>query len=69
MNIYVIWSDWDGANIETFDEAEKGRKKAEDFVVRLKELDNGTTLHKVIWGVEMKVEDVAVVSRIKLTVR
>lgn len=69
MNIYVIWSDWDGANIKTFDNSEEGCKRAEDFIVRLKKLDNGTTLDKVIRGVEMKVEDVEVVSKVKLSIK
>ncbi len=64
-NIYVIWSDWDGSSIEIF--TEEGRKEAEDFIVRLKELGNNTTLHKVIRGVEMDVEDVEKVSKVKLT--
>ena len=69
MNIYVIWSDWDGANIETFDKTEEGRKEAEDSITRLRELGNNTTLHKVIQGEEMEVENVEVISKVKLTVK
>lgn len=69
MNIYVIWSDWDGLRIDTFATTVEGRENAQNFIVALKKLDNGTTLDKVIQGVEMKVEDVEVVSKVKLSVK
>ncbi|KKM02981.1 hypothetical protein LCGC14_1778970 [marine sediment metagenome] len=69
MNIYVIWSDWDGANITEFGITDEEYKKAQDFIVELKKSDNNTIVDKVIRGVEMDVEDVEVVAGVKLTVK
>ena len=74
MNIYVIWKDWDGGQIEVFGDNVEGYEKAQDFIVKIKNsvqgrLSNGECLEKVILGTELNVEDVEVVSEVKLSIK
>ena len=69
MNIYIMWSDWDEANIEVFSDTVEGCEKAQDRIVELKKLDNNTTVNKVIRGIEMDIENVEIVTGVKLTIK
>jgi len=65
--IFIIWRDYDGTYIETFDSDEK-KKEAEERCAEImaKGDDYGTEIDAVIQGKELKTETIEVVSKVLL---
>lgn len=68
MSIYIIWREYGETVVSEFDETEEGYRKAQKFVLKLKN-NHGASVDKVILGSEMEIKDVEVVSEVRLTAK
>ena len=61
MKYYIIWSDYDGCNIEEYGDEEKAASRFAELINLQSSLDsNGIEVHAAILGQKLGIEEVGV---------
>ena len=66
MQIFIIWSNYDGANIDEYDSIEAAEIAAAEIMAKEDDDNYGTTLMAIIKGKELVFSVIETVSKVKI---
>jgi len=65
---HVIWGDYDGGRVDSFERIEEAEKFISDIKSREKDSNNnGSYIDQIIYGIECSIEPIQVETKFKIT--